>query len=153
MLPVMIAVNKSLGSALFFLQHLLNHLDEADHCCVSMQHCLILDHSTDIFHPGEFIDSTGKILSSMGCCYLYRQPWDVNLCTMHTALFCWTKQCASVPLFTALTKTFVAKTKSARESENDNLFDFRQDVKRRCKTLVAPQHNRLQFHSHCQCLM
>lgn len=36
MLPVMIAVNKSLGSALFFLQHLLNHLDEPDHCCVSV---------------------------------------------------------------------------------------------------------------------
>ena len=43
--------------------------------CVSMQRRLIMDHSADTFHPGDFMDSTGNILNPTGPYHLHRRPW------------------------------------------------------------------------------
>lgn len=110
----MITVSNGLGCSLFSvtLNKPLGWTESL--LCVSMQHRLILDHRADTFHPGDFMDSTGNVLNLMCSCYLYRQPWDLNLCTLCSV--------GRAEISSASFSNILGKTWSVWESANDNFI-------------------------------
>lgn len=81
--------------------------------CVPMPHRLILDHSADTFHSGDFKGSKGNVLSPTGCCYLHSQPLVLTLCTI-----CSAGQSASS---SNSHQNTLGRIRSVSGSENDNL--------------------------------